>query len=350
MKLQSWQSVWTLLVLLTSSVDDINGFAPHPASVSVPEVRSQFALSLNRHDEMPFATTISPKTIQATTASALSGAGPITVDMNLYNLPLERITEEWVAVVSPATPLQQEGIYLAARNSKELFVDRVKVQLPRRRGAGLGLELWELAGGREDGLGITIVSGIVPGGCSDGSDIIEGDSIENIQVFDSTGKEMASVSTECLGYDKTVEVLRTLPTAENDFETIILSLRRLRRKPKVNVTIQYPPEMCEKDITLELFSGENLRRSMLVKGIKLNDALARRFDSGGSGDCGAEGTCATCAIAVMEGSELLNPANQVEKQIFQNSPRLRMSCRTIVGYGMTEGDLRVRVSPARWNI
>jgi hypothetical protein len=61
------------------------------------------------------------------------------------------------AVITPETPFQEEGIYLAARNSREILVYTLNVQLPRRVGMGLGLELIELVGGREDGLGITVV-------------------------------------------------------------------------------------------------------------------------------------------------------------------------------------------------
>lgn len=282
-------------------------------------------------------------------ASRFSGAGPIQVDMNDYNLPVDDIAEQWTAVLLPSTPMQEEGVYLGAKNSRELFVDSIKVEVPRKVGAGLGLELLELAGGREDGLGITVVSGLVEGGSADGSPVMVGDSIVQLRVVDKDMNEVASIATECLGYDAMVDAIVSLPPAESDDEKIVLTLKRLRRKPKVKVTFQYPPEMKEDDISLELFSGENLRRSMLVKGIKLNDPLARRFDSGGSGDCGAEGTCATCAVSVVRGEELLSPPGQQEAQIFKPNPRWRMTCKAIVGYGMQEGELVVRLSPRQWN-
>jgi len=106
-------------------------------------------------------------------------------------------------------------------------------------------------------------------------------------------EEVISVTTECLGYDRTVEAILSLPPPSSDSETILLTVKRLRRKPKVTVNFQYPPNQEEDDLSIELFAGENLRRAMLVRGIKLNDPLARRFDNGGTGDCGAEGTCGT---------------------------------------------------------
>ena len=284
------------------------------------------------------------------------------MDMNQYNLnDSEQIAKEWTAVARPATPLQEAGIYLAAQSSQDLFVDTIAVQLPRVEGQGLGLELMELAGGRGDGIGITIVSGVVPGGCAEGSGIEWGDSISQVQVVGQAAVDddnmdglveqttVFAVSTECLDYDQTVTAIGSLPPHASGAETVVLTLKRLRRKPKVKINFQYPPEMQEKNISIELFAGENLRRSMLVKGLKLNDPLARRFDSGGSGDCGAEGTCATCAVAITQGDELASPQGIMEKQLFQNNPRWRLSCKTVVGHGMREGEMTVRLSPRQWD-
>ena len=292
--------------------------------------------------------------------------------MNAYNLPgLDEIAPEWSAVAVPATPLQAAGVYLQARNNQAIMADTVKVRFPRLPNTGLGLELLELAGGREDGLGITIVEGIVEGGAAEGSGILPGDSIVQVELqrssrsgsssnSDSSSSldveetsESFAVETECLGFDKTIEALQSLPPPvadEDDVEeTFVLTLKRLRRKPKVQVRLQYPPEMNEPDVSLELFAGENLRRALLVRGTKLNDPLARRFDSGGRGDCGAEGTCATCAVAVTTGLGLLSPPGVQEAQIFKDRPRWRMTCKAVVGYGMREGELTLRVSPRQWD-
>lgn len=305
-------------------------------------------------------TRVIPTSSSATRSSLLlSSAGPIPeVDLNVYNLPLDEISQQWTATLVPRTALQDEGVYLGAKNHREVLVDTVKVTFPRMPHQGLGIELLELAGGRDDGLGITIVSGIVEGGSAEGSGILPGDSISKVEIrrnkrtsgeILSETQEEISVMTECLGYDRTVDAIGSLPPAESsDTETVVLTIKRLRRKPKVQVHFQYPPGQGEEDIRLELFAGENLRRAMLVRGIKLNDPLSRRFDNGGTGDCGAEGTCATCAISIVRGSDLLSPIGTTEGQIFKNNPRWRMACKTIVGYGMREGEMTVRVNPRQW--
>jgi ferredoxin len=285
------------------------------------------------------------------------------VDMNQYNLPVDQIAEEWTAILVPESTMREEGIYLGARSSKTIMVDTVKVEIPRRQGEGMGIELMEIAGGREDGYGITVVNGIVDGGCADGSGIMVGDSIAQLSVK-NTGKGSGggmsqveyvdSIGIECLGYDKTVEAIVNLPAVERsnddvDDDTIILTLKRLRRKPKVTVRLQYPPYENEPDTVIELFAGENLRRAMLTRGVKLNDVLSRRFDSGGTGDCGADGTCATCVIGVSKGVDLISPQKIQEKQILKKNPRWRLACKATVGYGMREGELTLQVNPRQWD-
>uniref|UniRef100_A0A7S2IJ81 2Fe-2S ferredoxin-type domain-containing protein n=1 Tax=Helicotheca tamesis TaxID=374047 RepID=A0A7S2IJ81_9STRA len=310
-----------------------------------------------------------PKTIQSTSsdtdveisnsaASRYTGAGTAAVDMNKYNLPIDQIASEWTANLQAQTSMQEGGVYLGAKSKKEVFADTLKFEV--KRAGGLGIELLELAGGREDGLGITIVSGLVEGGNAEGSGIIEGDSIVQLTVMKkgptssnagvlSEVEEQTSVSTECLGYDATVDSIINLPDLASDDETVMITVKRLRRMPKVTVKLQFPPSQNEPDATIELFAGENLRRAMLTRGVKLNDALSRRFDSGGIGDCGSEGTCATCVVSVSKGDDLLNDMNLQEQQILAKNPRWRLACRAIVGHGMKEGDMTIQVNPRRWD-
>lgn len=279
-------------------------------------------------------------------------AGEARVDMNVYNVGLEKAAEEWKAVVQAKTSMQDEGIFLNIHNSKkDLFVDTLTFTIDRSSG-GLGIGLLELAGGREDGLGITIVNELVDGGnAAQQTDIQPGDSIVQLSTSSTTttgreeDKTVSRISTECLGYDATVDAILSLPEEAN---IIQITVKRIRRQPKINVKLQYPPSQNEDDVLLELFAGENLRRAMLARGVKLNDALAERFDSGGLGDCGAEGTCATCIVNIPTSINLLNPQKTQEKQILAKFPTRRLACKTVVGYGMTEGDLTVQVNPRQW--
>ena len=229
----------------------------------------------------------------------------------------------------------------------------------------MGLLLTEIAGGRADGIGITIIERVLAdGNAARYSGLLAGDSIVSLSVSQrsTSGKndvETTRVSTECLSYDATIDAITSLPTPVSDTEVVIVTVKRIRRQPKVTVKLQYPPtnnddyddeeKQQEEDVIVELYAGENLRRALLTRGIKLNDKLAMRFDSGGSGDCGADGTCATCVVGVTKGLELLSPMTQQESQILSAKPRWRMACKAIVGYGMMEGELTLHVNPRQWS-
>lgn len=291
----------------------------------------------------------------------LQGAGPATVDLDQYNLPLDQIEKEWTANYVRKTTEQEGGIFLGPKDEVTNFVDTVKTTFARQeKNQGLGLELAELAGGRNDGVGITLVTGLVPGGPSGGSGILPGDSIAEFSLtrrrIETTGgrplEEMEqnwSVRTECLAYDKTVGAIQSLPPMSPGFEDFYtLTVKRLRRKPKVKVNLQYPPEQNEPDTQIQMYAGENLRQGLLVRGVKLNDPLAKRFDTKSGGNCGAGGLCRTCAVSIQNGEDLLNPQRIAEQQMLQDSPRWRLACKAIVGFGMKEGEMTVRVNPRQW--
>mmetsp|Transcript_42880 Transcript_42880/g.103707 ORF Transcript_42880/g.103707 Transcript_42880/m.103707 type:complete len:329 (+) Transcript_42880:2-988(+) len=298
------------------------------------------------------------KTTRNIATQTLQGAGPASVDLNKYNLPLETIEEEWCAVVVQKTAENDEGVYLGCKSNSEIFVDTFLTTFPRKE--GMGIELLELAGGRDDDLGITLVTGLVPGGSAEGSEIMAGDSIAEVslirtktQIGDnrpiSEKNQEWTVKTECFSYDATVMAIQSLPSKIDGYDDYFsVKVRRLRRRPKVRVKLHYPPEQNEPDAIIEMNAGENLRQGMLVRGVKLNDPLAKRFDTKSGGNCGAGGLCRTCSVCVMNGGEFLNDQRVAEKQMLADSPRWRLACKAIVGYGMQEGEMTVRVNPNQW--
>ena len=311
----------------------------------------------------------------------LQGAGPTLVDLNQYNIEsLDRIQNEWTANVVQKVNEKEVYTRLDVKSEKELFVDVVSVTFPRVAD-GMGIELLEIAGGgKESQLGITLISGVTKGGPADGQDIRIGDSISKVSVIyrkkmekplvddddddddddnDDVGvtnlseiQDEFTVNTECLSFDATIDALSTLPSQQSDATYDVyynLRLKRIRRKPKVTVKLQYPPSQNEPDTTLELFAGENLRQGMLIRGVKLNDPLAQRFDTKSGGNCGAGGLCRTCAVSIMQGNDLLNPQRLAEQQMLaDDNPRWRLACKAIVGFGMREGNMTVQVNPRQW--
>ena len=59
--------------------------------------------------------------------------------------------------------------------------------------------------------------------------------------------------------------------------------------------------------------GSNLRTLLQINDIRLYDDRTYRFDSPyQQGNCGGDGTCGTCIVAVLAGKELLNEKVRVE--------------------------------------
>lgn len=309
-----------------------------------------------------------------------------------YNIPPSELTNAWNAqiVTKQASKLMSKSseignqeilgkqsidVELVPKNTKEHYVDtfKVKVSIPSLNKPGLGIELFEVEGGRNDGLGITIITGLVPNGNAeqameqsierreDVERIMYGDSISKAELTiqrQSTGN-VRSVQTECLGYDSTVEelvdMLSTLNTNRDTIQeaSVILTIKRIRRRPIIKVNVQYPPSENLPSETINLQPGDNLRLSMLQRNIALNDPLAQRYDGKitSSGNCGGSAMCRTCAVSVIRGSELLSEPKVNEKKIIQetkNVSRMRLSCKTFVGKGMKEGELVIQVNPRQW--
>ena len=292
-----------------------------------------------------------------------AGTGEPQVDMNQYNINLDEIEQQWTANVVEKSNNSDGGIFLGVKNNRELFVDLVTVTLPRKiDNPSLGIGLQEIAGGRKDGIGITIVTELIEDGTAKlaglDTSILPGDSISSISIVRNNieyvasgltdSQETISVSTECLGYDKTVEAILSIPPPQGENEQYVIKLKRIRRKPVIKVNLRYPPEEKKEDEIIDLFAGENLRLGMLVRGVQLNDPLAKRFDTKSSGNCGAGGLCRTCAVSVLRGGDLLSPQKVAEEQMLQDNPRWRLACKAFVGYGMKEGEMTLQVNPRQW--
>ena len=151
------------------------------------------------------------------------------VDPNVYNVPVDTAAELWTVSVSPDTNAGRvAGIPFLDSKSKDYFVDDVRVVVPRV--GGMGLNLLELAGGRADAFGITIVSEVT--GNAETAGVLPGDSIASIQVrtrtVDGTNVEETQeiLDCECLDFDTTIGLLTSIPS---EVKAVVLNLKRIRR-------------------------------------------------------------------------------------------------------------------------
>mmetsp|Transcript_361 Transcript_361/g.768 ORF Transcript_361/g.768 Transcript_361/m.768 type:complete len:350 (-) Transcript_361:69-1118(-) len=267
------------------------------------------------------------------------------VDPNVYNVDAEKAADLWTVSVSADARMDRAaGVPFLDSKSKDYMVDDVQVVVSRD--GGMGIELLELAGGRDDDYGLTIVSGV--SGNAEKAGIIAGDSIvgvivntvslkdgSNTQVEESTER----FDCECKNFDATIGLLGSFPP---EIESLTLNLKRMRRWPKIKVTVQYPPIQCadpkDNEETVELFAGENLKRALQTRGIIFEDRDAPKCDF-----CGGK-----CTVSIDTGMQLMNPKGLTEEKLMRKNPKCRLSCKTVVGYNMQEGNVRLRINLNEW--
>jgi hypothetical protein len=111
----------------------------------------------------------------------------------------------------------------------------------------------------------------------------------------------------------------------------------------VQVQVEYPPSQCAEGVDnvkkIELFGGENLKSALLSRGIIMDDPGQPKCDF-----CGSNG----CYVSISRGMPLLNPMGLTEEKLMKRNPRVRLSCKTTVGYNMQEGELGLRVNLGQW--
>jgi len=264
------------------------------------------------------------------------------VDENVYNVDAETAANLWTVSVSAENRLDREaGIPFLDSKSKDHFVDDLRVVVSRN--GGMGIELLELAGGRDDDYGLTIVSGV--SGNAEKAGIIAGDSIASVEVTRVDGSKTKVAESremfdcECRNFDATIGLLGSFPP---EIESLTLTIKRIRRWPKVQVVVEYPPIQCSNPAdnkeTLELFAGENLKRALQTRGIVFEDRDAPKCDF-----CGQK-----CTVAIDMGMQLMNPMSLTEEKLMKKNPKCRLSCKTVVGYNMQEGAVRLRINLNEW--
>jgi hypothetical protein len=148
-------------------------------------------------------------------------------------------------------------------------------------------------------------------------------------------------------YDDTVEVINRAKKHSLDGKGIIsLELNRMVKKNKVAVVVE---DDHGKVTNLEALAGDNLRLLLMHHDTKLYAEDTPRLDQPfATGNCGGEGICGTCLVAVRQGGmEHLNKVGPQEMSILKNRPATwRAACKTVVGADNIEGTtIRIRVHP-----
>lgn len=208
--------------------------------------------------------------------------------------------------------------------------------------SAIGLVLTEIASA-QDGRGLVLIREVAGKAASAVPVIHVGDVITG--VWAGHGRDHLRERTTGLDYDLTVECLnKAKDVAVKTDGVLTLQLNRLIKRASIRVEVEDGSGKME---VIEALAGENLRRLLLRKGIKLYDPQTKRFDMPyATGDCAGDGLCGTCLVAVREGEASLNEKDHTETLITRGRPASwRASCRTVVGADNKPATVRVSIHP-----
>jgi hypothetical protein len=234
------------------------------------------------------------------------------------DLTVEEISSKYKRIVFGQGPSAKIGIETTDKAYKIKVLD---FEIDRKKGGSLGLELIEGANG------IVFVGAVKPN--SPGASFFSvGDSIISFEGYSqSDDKSTRKASLEGLGLDDTIDCLSEFGA----FAYNRVKVKRLVKRAEIVVQIYGPSDEYVMNVTALSGYGVNLRTALNSYSIKLYDERTARFDSPyQTGNCGGEGTCGTCIVAVTQGASLLNERVRVEDAGLSNQgapPSWRWSCR-----------------------
>lgn len=258
---------------------------------------------------------------------------------------LSRISNSWKLM-----KYGQNGLMTLECADPKLSESTVSVGLSRV--GGLGLDLVELSVIDKSKYGLVVISDIVPNSNADKTGQFQiGDALVTISTpmpkgTTSTTPEMTA-RLEGLNFDATIAEISKF----SEYTEIVLTVRRLTVRKTITVQL-YDPKGANTGLNFTVLSGYNgvLRTALLNNDIKLYDDRTARFDSPyQSGDCGGEGTCGTCVVAVLSGAELLGPRKKQEDMALKQQlqpPNYRWACRLKIGPSPDQGGIvKIKLRP-----
>lgn len=262
---------------------------------------------------------------------------------SMPDLDLDGIAGRMKLIKFGQGPKRTFGLESRDRNT---FIKTKEIEVSRD--GGIGLQLIEVENNAIDNSGLVLVEGIVSGSNADKTgEFLVGDALMSIITPD--GKNIPLLGCN---YDKVMDTLGNL----QEYNTIKFTVQRIQKRGEVTLEVVGPQGEAVGEYTILSGYSTNLRNVLDAANLRIYDQRTSRFDSPyETGNCGGEGTCGTCMVAVLEGQELTNGRVAVEDGALKKQvcpPNYRWSCRMQVGSRPeTNGKLKVKLRPqtAAWD-
>jgi hypothetical protein len=255
---------------------------------------------------------------------------------------LEQITGKWKLV---KWGRGGDAYYGAEIVDKKFYAKTEKIMVSTA--GGIGLELVEAVDMGDRIGGLVLVGGVREGSNADKSGLFQiGDVLMNVQTPETP---IAKPNLEGLNYDLTLDTLGGV-AASAEGGPVAITVQRLAMRKEIKTVIVGPNG--EEVVSFDVLAGfgSNLRTALQVNNLKMYDDRTSRFDSPfQTGNCGGEGTCGTCVIAVLEGNDLISTKATVEEKALRIQaapPNYRWACRLRIGDDPSKGGtLKIKLRP-----
>ena len=243
-----------------------------------------------------------------------------------------------IKVISFGQNEDRYGLQVADRS----YTDKL-IELKMTAIGGFGFELVEfytIKGGVGVG-GLVLLDQIVTGSNAEKAKFQVGDALCSI----SEGNNPPTL-LEGLNYDETLNRLLRY----KDKSEINVTVKRMMKRKEIVVEMVGPQGEDAGSFVVFSGYGSNMRLALNSKNMRIYDDRTARFDSPyQTGNCGGEGTCGTCVVQVLEGSNLLNPRKDVEDKALKKlgAPNnYRWSCRIAIGPEQSKGGkVKIKLRP-----
>lgn len=219
--------------------------------------------------------------------------------------------------------------------------ERMKFKVSQN--GGIGICLLEVDQGKMNS-GLVVIDEIFSGSNAEKAGGFKvGDTLVSIS---SIGDSPTTSQLEALNFNAIVKELKKFA----EFDDVILTVKRPVKRKDILVKMVGPDGEDAGSFTVLAGYGVNMRTALQAENMKMYDESTARFDSPyESGNCGGEGTCGTCMVAVLEGRELLNIKERVEEKVLlkqQKPANYRWSCRVQIAPGANVGGtVKIKLRP-----
>lgn len=225
----------------------------------------------------------SRRTLPVLAATASTPSEPV--------LPIEELAARWKVV-----KFGQGGYNAIEVNDRDFCYQTFSYTL--KRTGGLGLDLLEYNVGKGD-IGLVVVGDIIAGSNAAAcGGFMVGDALSEISTVTKTpGEEPFITRLEGLNFDETVRLI----SLYSEYDSVKITVKRMAVRGAVTVVMVGPDGRDAGSFRVLSGYGSNMRTALQANNIKLYDDRTARFDSPyQTGNCGGDGTCGTCVVAVLQ--------------------------------------------------